>query len=729
MKKSLILNAILFVVVAFLVASATQLTWAQPPNNTATENPDDVLEEPIEDAVEVDEEEGGAAESEIERLAEYTADPLNINTASYDELLDLGLLSPQQIAAIIAYRKEMNGFTHLYELVLVDGINANIAQKLLPFINIANTTTQKIPFKRLAFSRKHQVLMRWQRTLEQQAGYQPDTTGNKKFEGNPDKIYLRYRYNYASRVSYGITAEKDPGEALFSGSQKNGFDFYSAHIYVAKLGKLRHLALGDYEIKLGQGLICWSGFSLKKSVTNLNFAKTVAPVRPFTATNENNFFRGAAASARFGNWQTTGFASYHYIDANITDINGQNIEELEEDGTLPDDISPSDITGISALQTSGYHRTKSEITDKHAISRFDAGGNISYRRNLLQVGFNTIYTKLSASLTSSQQHQPENLYRFSGNELFNSSVDYRFLFKDAVFFGETAISKNGGVSTLNGVTLELSKYLKVAFMHRFYSAKYQTLNASAFGENSQPNNETGLFTGVQVVPFPKWTLTAYVDMYQHPWLRASANAPSNGVDIKAQANYKPSRYIEMYWRFQNETKLNNIDIDEEAEEETPETDIVSNYLVPEKTGRVRYNLQYSPRSILLLKARAEVSWFKNGDQTIQNGYFLSHDFKYTLPKNLKMIVYGRVALFDAKAFDTRFYTYESDVLYSFSVPALSGQGLRWYGMVKFEPHRKIAFWLRFAQTRFTDRQTISAGDTEIKGRIKSEAKLMLRYKL
>lgn len=215
MKKSLILNAILFVVVAFLVASATQLTWAQPPNNTATENPDDVLEEPIEDAVEVDEEEGGAAESEIERLAEYTADPLNINTASYDELLDLGLLSPQQIAAIIAYRKEMNGFTHLYELVLVDGINANIAQKLLPFINIANTTTQKIPFKRLAFSRKHQVLMRWQRTLEQQAGYQPDTTGNKKFEGNPDKIYLRYRYNYASRVSYGITAEKDPGRSPF----------------------------------------------------------------------------------------------------------------------------------------------------------------------------------------------------------------------------------------------------------------------------------------------------------------------------------------------------------------------------------------------------------------------------------------------------------------------------------------------------------------------------------
>ena len=51
----------------------------------------------------------------------------------------------------------------------------------------------------------------------------------------------------------------------FSGNQKNGFDFYSGHLYLRGFGKLKALALGDFHAQFGQGLTVWSGLAFGKS--------------------------------------------------------------------------------------------------------------------------------------------------------------------------------------------------------------------------------------------------------------------------------------------------------------------------------------------------------------------------------------------------------------------------------------------------------------------------------
>ena len=56
-------------------------------------------------------------------------------------------------------------------------------------------------------------------------------------------------------MSIGFTMEKDAGEEFFKGKQSTGFDFYSAHCYIRNLGILKSLAIGDYHVSFGQGLI------------------------------------------------------------------------------------------------------------------------------------------------------------------------------------------------------------------------------------------------------------------------------------------------------------------------------------------------------------------------------------------------------------------------------------------------------------------------------------------
>ena len=53
-----------------------------------------------------------------------------------------------------------------------------------------------------------------------------------------------------------------------------GFDFYSAHAFYKGGKYLRSVALGDYQIQIGQGLNFWSGYAFGKSADVTNVKKS-----------------------------------------------------------------------------------------------------------------------------------------------------------------------------------------------------------------------------------------------------------------------------------------------------------------------------------------------------------------------------------------------------------------------------------------------------------------------
>jgi len=655
-----------------------------------------------------------------ERLYDYLQKPLKLNNVDFDDLSELGLLSDIQINGILNYRNTVGRFISIYELQSVPELDLETCRRIAPFFTAGNLDDYNIPFHEMLYKGQNQFFLRWTRLVETQAGYEatplPEGSVPPRYKGSPDRIYARYRYNYGNRLSYGITAEKDPGEEFFTGSQKRGFDFYSAHFYVRNIGPFKHIALGDYEIKLGQGLIAWTGLAFRKSSFVMNIARNSQPVKAYTSVNEVLFYRGAAATIGHKNWEATVFASYKPIDANLltqpSDTTVIDVEGEEGEGVIEDD---AELQEASSLLLSGLHRTDAELADRKAIKQFTGGGSLGYKSRKFQVNLNSIYTRLDASLVP--RTSAYNQFRFTGNELLNVSIDYRYLWRNFHFFGETAMSDNGGLATLNGLLLALDPKVSVSVLHRYYQRDFQTLFAAPFAESTLPNNETGTFIGLFLKPIYKIEISAYADVYKHPWLRFLTDAPSYGADYLLQASFKPTRDVEMYVRYRSETKGRN----------TPDNTTVTDYLSDQTRGNLRYHLQCRISKTITLKTRVETSWYKEAENPTERGFMVMQDIIYK-PLASPVSFSTRFALFDTKSYNTRIYAYENDVLFAFSVPPYYNRGSRFYFTLRYRVFKNMDIWLRYAQTYWANQDGIGTGNDLIDGNTKTEIKAMLRVK-
>jgi hypothetical protein len=665
-----------------------------------------------------------------ERLYDYIDDPINLNKAGRTELNALGFLSQAQIEGILDYRDKYGKFLVGYELQAVPELDLETCRRLAPFVKAGDLMDFNVPLPKLLFGGTHEVFFRYRRILETQRGYlKLDTLADGKavpaYLGSPDGLYARYRYKYGNKVSYGITAEKDPGEQFFAGNNPQGFDFYSAHFYMRDIGPIKYLALGDYELRLGQGLVAWSGMAGRKSVFIMNVPRNGPTLRPYTSVNEALFFRGAAATLSLNKFELTGFASWRKRDANLvdsTDIGNviSTIDVGEGEVVDADAIDYDDLGTSTALLTSGLHRTESEIKDKNTNDMYNAGGSFGYKSRRFTLCANLLYTHLSSPLNPSDL--PYNIYRFSGGDAINASIDYKFLWRNINFFGETAMSDNGGLATVNGALITLDKKVFMSIAHRHYTAQYRpTPYTAAFGENSQPINENGLFMGILIKPVKGWEITAYADLYRSNWLRFKTDGLGYGHDYLAQVSWKPVREMEMYLRYRYESKKQN------AANNTAPTD----YLDDNERSGLRFQIDYKLTKAVRLRSRVEWSWYDaTSDDELpgnedEKGFMVMQDL-ILKPLSSPFSMAARFALFDTDSYNSRIYAYENDVLYQFSIPPFYYKGSRAYVMVRYRVMRGVDVWLRYAQTFWANQNPIGSGNDLIEDNKRTELKAMLR---
>ncbi|NMD00932.1 MAG: helix-hairpin-helix domain-containing protein, partial [Bacteroidales bacterium] len=442
-----------------------------------------------------------------EDLTFYLNEPLNLNTATKDELDKLQLLSDFQINSLLQYIKDFGQLYSIYELLNVNGFNEEYVRLILPFV-----TVQKVdpflsydPKKAIKYGR-HKVFIRTQRVLQEQQGFSPISDSalaaspNSRYLGNPMHYYVRYNYTYKNKVSWGFTADKDPGEEFFKGTQKRGFDFYSAHLLVKDIGPIKTIVLGDYYAQFGQGLVMWSGYTFGKSSMVTNTRKRAQGLKKYSSADENLFLRGAGITLRYKKFDLTTFASYKKIDANMS---------------LVDSIT-GEAEEVTSLQTSGLHSIPSEIQDRKALGETIIGGNLSFNSTYFRLGMTGLTYSYSAPLIKNPTVY--NQYDFSGKQNSNVGIDYQFIIKNVTLFGEAAMSQNGGKAFLNSMLFSLSPQTSMAILHRHYERDYQALYAQTFGENSKIQNEDGMYIGTTILPYSRWRVSAYYDIFSFPWL-------------------------------------------------------------------------------------------------------------------------------------------------------------------------------------------------------------------
>ena len=75
--------------------------------------------------------------------------------------------------------------------------------------------------------------------------------------------------------------------------------------------------------------------------------------------------------------------------------------------------------------------------------------------------------------------------------------------------------------------------------------------------------------------------------------------------------------------------------------------------------------------------------FKTVSPSDSKGFLLFQEFNYSFRK-IPVIIWARYCLFNTDNWSSRIYTYENDLLYSFSIPAMAWQGCRSYIMAKWK---------------------------------------------
>lgn len=640
---------------------------------------------------------------------QYLDRPLNLNKAQPEELRQLYLLSEVQILSLFEHLDRYGALRNIFELQVIKGWDQTTIYLLLPFVRVdGGLEAENWNWRDVIKDGSSDLFIRYQRVLEEQQGYaaiDPEELAenpNKRYLGSPDKLYTRYRFRYRNNLSIGFTAEKDAGEEFFTGSQSQGFDFYSAHFYYEDKGWLRKLVLGDFQGQFGQGLTLWSGLGFGKSPFIASAKRNALGIRPYTAVDENLFFRGSAITLGKGKTELTLLYSDKAIDANIVSANDTSDTGIDQ------------LISVSSFQLSGFHRTESELFDKDAIRERHLGANLAYRSRKFSIGATALNSQWNADLQ--RNLQVYNQFEFNDNKNFVAGLDYNLVVRNFNFFGEFSRSQNGGFGTVNGVLMALDPRFSMVAVHRHFTRDFHSLYANTFAERSRPTNEQGLYVGMEFDPARKWKVSGYVDHFRSPWLSFLLDAPSFGHEYQLQLTHKPNRKSEFYIRWRKRSKDRN-SLEELAIDEPLEWTQES----------FRVHAAYQVHENVKFKTRVEFTRYQLGDGAQEQGFLLYQDIvfkKIMTPWNLTL----RYALFDTDSYNARIYAYESDVLYFFSVPSYSNRGSRFYALTKIRLRRGLDLWLRYAQWVYTDRTSVNSGLEEIDGNIRSEIRAQLRLR-
>lgn len=687
------------VLTCFVLLAFNGFLLAQPPPTQPQEPESSTIEQQLENLTQSNEDMETEDDSWIQEMVVFARSPINLNYTDVTTLQQLKVLTPMQINNLMIYRQRLGLLMSIYEVQAIPGWDVETIRKIRPYIMVGQDLNLARSISERFKGGEYSILGRVTQLIEEQRGFIKDTAGKSYYPGSSQRLLFRFRYNYKNSLQYGFTGEKDPGEEFFRGSQKQGFDFMSAHFFARNLGSIKSLALGDFAVNFGQGLTQWMSIAFRKGPDITAIKRQSPTLRPYNSAGEIFFHRGVGITVGKNNWEATAFASLRNLDANFVFGDTLSAEEAY----------------ITSLQTSGLHRTPRELENKGAQRQLAFGGNAKYRFHKATIGVNAVQYSFKHAINRSPL--PYNKYAISGKEHGNYSVDYSYTGRNFHFFGEAAMSNTAYPAFINGIMLSPASTVDFTALYRNISKGYQSLYTDAFTESTYPTNEKGMYMGISVKPIYGWRIDAYADVFRFPWLKYRVNAPSTGKEYFVQATYRPNRTFEIYTRYRNENKAINFNPDGNT----------FYPVVPRPRQNWRTQFTYKASPAVTLRSRYEAIWFDRRSDHPSEGFQMYFDIMYK-PMMSKLSGNLRLQVFQTDDYDSRIYTFENDVLYSYSIPMVYGKGYRYYANLNYDVSKQLGFWVRWASTIYKDRQTVGSGYDMINDNTRTELKLQCIYK-
>lgn len=623
-------------------------------------------------------------DDELEELAALKDNKLDINTATREQLSVFPFLTETQIENLHYYIYRYGAMRDLNELRMVYGFDFRTIELLKQYVMIGSGDSgEHYPrLKNILKDGKHEVLSRFDVPFYRRAGYDDGS-----YLGTPQYASLKYSFSYGDYLQAGFVGEKDAGEMFFAGNNKNGFDHYSAYVSISELGILKRAVLGSYRLSFGQGLVLNSGFRIGKTFSMSTSDHSATGIRRHSSSDEVNYFNGLAATVSLlKNVELSAFLSRRERDA------------ITEEGRA------------TSIQSTGMHRTQTEIDRRGALVVQTAGGNLTWNSNRVKIGATGVWYGFDKELSPSLSGYRK--YNMHGKSFYNASIDYALRLGRLQIAGEGAKGKEG-FAVLNRLTYSPTFDYQFALVHRYYSKDYWSFYARSFGEGSNPQNENGWYAAVQASPIAYWQFFASVDLFSFPWKRYRISKASQGQDVMFQSRFTPTETLSMYFNYRYKRK----------ERDVSGTD--GQQILPTHHHKFRYRLTWNVRGVDL-QTTADYNIFNQISSS--HGYQLTQKAEFGVGR-LPLTLTLQGTYFNTDDYDSRVYVYERGLLYTYSSASYSGKGFRGSAHLRLDLGKTLMLIAKFGCTHYTDRDEISSGHNLINGSTKSDLQLQMRLKL
>ncbi len=488
---------------------------------------------------------------------------------------------------------------------------------------------------------------------------------NGNYSGSRMKVYSRLQINYAGKIESCLLFEKDAGE-------KSLTDFRSFNVTVNNFSFFDQVIFGDYLLEFGHGLVMWSPWTFGKTVETPALMRNGRGIIPYKSAGEEKFLRGFAISAAEGPLSFELFYSNNDRDA-ITNEAGV----------------------ITSLPESGYHRTETESSRKDNSILSTWGMSVSYLP-LENLKFSILY------------------YKNRLNRVNNNPSDYLSAYSELRLgkgkFSLEAAKNNNKTAFQGNIELNLLKNLAIISSVRNYPENYYAPFSGAWGERSNTSGERGFLTGFRLNTV-YGNISGYYDMFSFPSGFSEGKFSRSGNDLNISFRSAKFGLMRFNLKFSSETK----------EEDIPEENNLR--LVKITSGKTRGELIFLSGKNIVLKTRIE--YRKVSKPINEQGILLFQDFKMTPVNNI--LIRGRFIYFQTDSFNSAIYEFESAPAGDMYNPALFGNGMRWYLLIKYKINTFLHAGFKYSETIKPGGKSIGSGLQKINGNIDNNLSFQIDF--
>ena len=269
-------------------------------------------------------------------------------------------------------------------------------------------------------------------------------------------------------------------------------------------------------------------------------------------------------------------------------------------------------------------------------------------------------------------------------------------------FGEVATAQNyqitndqspitkshWGFGTIIGFRFYPTNGISLLALYRYYSPYFDNALGYAFSETSRLGDENGGYLGFDITRLRNWRFIGYGDIFYFSGYKYGLGDATRtlGYDAMAEIQYSWSKHPS----FQGGDG-----------------------------GRLSLRLRARQKGDATYSTRAQFDWVQGSwslrttaeaniipsklstlNSQLTYGYTIFQDISYSLPLREGRGLGLRLRLqgFDAREWANRIYTYEHDVLYAYSIPAVYGLGGRAYLCLRWQIIPQLALYFRASET-------------------------------